>query len=327
MDAPLLGAKLGNDDEPPGAYGAMRPPSAPYDGMTRVPDTREVHRPAFSTDSSTGVYCCTTPLAGFLGILCCPLTVLGMPTTVPPRHEAVGTVFGRYVATWKASGLYFINPCGLNLRYVSVNNRTHELQSIKVADAMGNSLVVSGVITYRVVDTTKAALDMVEFEQYVRTQAHGTKAWVCTPGVARVADRGLCFASAAVLKRLCSRFPYITYDASPSLMTEQSALGGQLAQMLQEKVDVAGVHVLSYELVDLSYSAEIAPQMLVRQQAQAIVDARKTVVAGAVGIVGDALESLRDRGIEVAGADQPRFVGNLMTVLCSEKSPVPTIDM
>ena len=74
----------------------------------------------------------------------------------------------------------------------------------------------------------------------------------------------------AVLKRLCSRFPYITYDGSASLMTEQASLGGQLAMMLQEKVDVAGVHVLSFELVDLSYSAEIAPQMLVRQQAQAI---------------------------------------------------------
>jgi regulator of protease activity HflC (stomatin/prohibitin superfamily) len=200
-------------------------------------------------------------------------------------------------------GLYFVNPCGLNLRYVSVNNRTHELQSIKVADALGNSLVVSGVITFRVVDSTKAALDMENMEAYTRIQAH------------------------AVLKRLCSRFPYITYDASPSLMTEQASLGGQLAQMLQEKVDVAGVHVLSFELVDLSYSAEIAPQMLVRQQAQAIVDARKTIVAGAVGIVGDALDSLRDRGVEVGAGDQPRFVGNLMTVLCSEKSPVPTIDM
>jgi hypothetical protein len=60
-----------------------------------------------------------------------------MPTTVPPRHEAVRHgVRCADVATWKASGLYFINPCGLNLRYVSVNNRTHELQSIKVADAM-----------------------------------------------------------------------------------------------------------------------------------------------------------------------------------------------
>ena len=303
MDAPLLGAKVGDNDEPPGADGAMRPPSAPYDGMTRVPDTRDVHRPVFSTDNSSGVYCCTTPLASFLGILCCPLTVLGMPTTIPPRHEAVGTVFGRYVATWRQPGLYFINPCGLHLRYVSINNRTHELQSIKVADALGNSLVVSGVITYRVVDSAKAALDMESMEGYTRTQAH------------------------AVLKRLCSRYPYITYDASPSLMTEQASLGGQLATMLQDKVDVAGVHVLSFELVDLSYSAEIAPQMLVRQQAQAIVDARKTVVAGAVGIVGDALDSLRDRGIEVDANERPRFVGNLMTVLCSEKSPVPTIDM
>jgi len=304
MDAPLLGAKIGNNDEPAGAYGALRPPSEPYDGMSRVPDTRDVHRPAFSTtDSASGVYCCTTPLAGFLGILCCPLTVLGMPVTIPPRHEAVGTVFGKYVATWRQPGLYWINPCGLSLRYVSVNNRTHELQSIKVADAMGNSLVVSGVITYRVVDSNKAALDMENMEAYTRIQAH------------------------AVLKRLCSRHKYISYDGSPSLMTEQTALGSQLAQMLQEKVDVAGVHVVSFELVDLSYAPEIAPQMLVRQQAQAIVDARKTIVAGAVGIVGDALNSLRDRGVEVGAADQPKFVTNIMTVLCSEKSPVPTIDM
>ena len=300
MDAPLLGAKGGNPD---GAYGAMRPPTDAYNGMTRMPDTRDVHRPVFDTNNSSGLYCCTTPLAACLGIACCPFTLLGSPVTIPPRHEAVGTVFGKYIATWRQSGLYFINPCGLNLRYVSINNRTHELQSIKVADAAGNSLVVSGVITFRVIDSTKAALDMESMESYTRTQAH------------------------AVLKRLCSRYPYITYDGSPSLMTEQASLGGQLAQLLQEKVDVAGVHVLSYELVDLSYSAEIAPQMLVRQQAQAIVDARKTIVAGAVGIVGDALESLRERGVEVGATDQPRFVGNLMTVLCSEKSPVPTIDM
>jgi hypothetical protein len=171
MDAPLLGAKGGNPD---GAYGAMRPPTDAYDGvrarvvaiaaclranasalyitllqMTRVADTRDVHRPVFDTNNSSGVYCCTTPLAACLGIACCPFTLLGSPVTIPPRHEAVGTVFGKYVATWRQSGLYFVNPCGLNLRYVSINNRTHELQSIKVADAAGNSLVVSGVITFR----------------------------------------------------------------------------------------------------------------------------------------------------------------------------------
>lgn len=133
----------------------------------------------------------------------------------------------------------------------------------------------------------------------------------------------------AILKRVASRFPYVTYDGSPSLITEQAALGGQLAQLLEEKVEVAGVHVISFELSDLAYASEIAPQMLVRQQAQAIVDARKTIVAGSVGIVSDALAALNERGYGV-GADaqaQGRLIGNLMTVLCSEKSPVPTIDM
>ena len=76
-----------------------------------------------------------------------------------------------------------------------------------------------------------------------------------------------------------------------------------------------------------AYAQEIAPQMLVRQQAQAIVDARKTIVAAAVGIVSDALEGLKDRGLEVERAEQPKLIANLMTVICSEKSPVPTIDM
>ena len=298
---PLLGAKVG-DDGPPGAYGALQPPSEPYSGMSRTPDARSSHVPTVNTRTGS-FFCCTTPLAATLGIACCPLTLLGMPTTIPPRHEAVGTVFGKYVGTWKESGLYFINPCGLRLHFVCVNNRAVELQSIRVADAQGNSIVVAGVVTYRVLDSARAALDMEHCESYVRIQAH------------------------AVLKRTCSRFPYVTYDGTPSLIKEQVAMGSQLATLLQEKTDVAGVHVISFELTDLAYAQEIAPQMLVRQQAQAIVDARKTIVAGAVGIVSDALEGLKERGLEVERSEQPKLIANLMTVICSEKSPVPTIDM
>ena len=207
--------------------------------------------------------------------------------------------------TWRQAGLVCINPCGLELKFVSINNRSHELQAIKAADASGNSLVVSGVITYRVVDSARACLDMEHgaLDGYVRTQAH------------------------AVLKRITSRFPYITYDGSPCLITEQAALGSQLAQLLQEKCNPAGVAIISFELTDLSYAAEIAPQMLVRQQASAIIDARTTIVKGAVGIVTDALTSLGEKGVPVDGVERSKLVSNLMTVLCSEKSPVPTIAM
>lgn len=107
-----------------------------------------------------------------------------------------------------------------------------------MADGSGNSLVVSGIITYRVVDSARAALDMEHLEAYVKVQAH------------------------AVLKRVASRFPYVTYDGSPSLITEQAALSSQLAALLQDKVAVAGVHVIAYELSDLAYAKEIAPQMV-----------------------------------------------------------------
>jgi len=178
-----------------------------------------------------------------------------------------------------------------------------ELSAIKVADGQGNSLQVSGIVTYRVVDSARAALDMEHLDVYVRIQAH------------------------AVLKRTCSRCPYITYDGSPSLIKEQSALGLEMAAALRDKVAVAGVEVASFELADLSYSSEIAPLMLVRQQAQAVVDARKTVVAGAVGIVADALTGLADKNVQLGGETQERLVANLMTVICSEKSPLPTIQM
>jgi len=267
-------------------------------------DTRSKHVPTLKTEDETFFFF-TTPLAGLAGLVCCPLTICGMPTIIPPRVEAVGVVFGRYVGTWRQPGLVCINPCGLQMHFVSINNRSHELQAIKASDAAGNSVVVSGVITYRVVDSARACLDMEHghLDSYVRTQAH------------------------AVLKRVASRFPYITYDGSPCLITEQTALGSQLAALLQEKCNPAGVVILSFELTDLSYAAEIAPQMLVRQQATAIIDARQTIVKGAVGIVTDALASLGEKGVPVDGAERGKLVSNLMTVLCSEKSPVPTISM
>lgn len=97
-------------------------------------------------------------------------------------------------------------------------------------------MVVSGIVTYRVINAPRAVLDMENLEVYVRIQAH------------------------AVLKRVASRFPYVTYTGTPSLITEQSTLGGELRQLLQQKVEIAGVHVVAYELSDLAYAAEIGEQ-------------------------------------------------------------------
>lgn len=223
--------------------------------------------------------------------------------TIPPRTEAVGTVYGEYVGTWTRPGLYCINPCGFQWQLVSLNNRAVELSAMKCADSAGNSILVSGVITYRVVDAARAVLDMGDLNSYVHLQAQ------------------------AILKKVASQYRYITYDGTPSLITEQSHLGEQLRGQLQETVDVAGVQVVSFMLSDLAYAPEIAAAMLVRQQAQATLDARRTIVSGACGIAVDALEDLKTRGKAIAPADESGFIKNLVLVLTGSSHVTPTIGM
>ena len=210
---------------------------------------------------------------------------------------------GRLSGTWREPGLYCINPCGLTWALVSVNNRVATLTAMKCADSAGSSLIVSGVVTFRVVDAARAVLDMGSVEDYTHQQAQ------------------------AVLKRIASQYRYITYDGTPSLITEQAHLGESLRALLQECVDVAGVQVVSFALSDLSFAPEIAAQMLIRQQAQATIDARKMIVAGAVGIACDAVEELAGRGKPVAPAEASRFISNLVLVICGEKAPTPTIEL
>ena len=126
----------------------------------------------------------------------------------------------------------------------------------------------------------------------------------------------------------CSRLrSYITYDGSASLMTEASHMGEQLRLQLQELVSVAGVRVVSFGLSDLAYAPEIAAAMLVRQQAQATLDARKLITAGAVGVACDALDELAARGRTVAPDDASRFLSSLVMVIAAERAPQPTIEV
>ena len=175
---------------------------------------------------------------------------------------------------------------------------------MKCADSAGNSILVSGVITYRICDAARAVLDMGNnLDEYVHLQGQ------------------------AVLKRVVSQYRYITYDGSPSLLTEQSHLGDQLRGQMQEQCSVSGVEIISFMLSDLAYAPEIASQMLVRQQAQAMVDARKTIVSGAVSIACDALDELAQRGKKVTETDASKFLTNLVLVVTGEKAPTPVIDL
>ena len=283
-------------DGPPG----QSPVDTDYDG----PEIPQAYRNSMPEDRTCA--CHTSPLASVLcwlttPLLCAPLC--GSCVTVPPRTAIVTTVFGRFWHNYTTPGLYFVNTCGRETTIVSLKTTSVELPAVKVADARGNSIVVSGVVNYRVFDATRAALDVAHLPNFVKVNAH------------------------ASLKRVASLYPYETNDGTPSLKTEAALLGRALRRALQTKLDCAGIRVVSFELSDLAYAAEVAPMMLVRQQAQALLDARGVIVAGSVGIVDSSLRQLNKKGHPLTDRDEARLVSNLMTVLAGETRPLPTLSL
>lgn len=127
----------------------------------------------------------------------------------------------------------------------------------------------------------------------------------------------------AVLKQVASKHPYESPDGH-CLKSEANIVGQEMVTAMQAKVESAGVQVVSFELSDLSYSPEIAQSMLVRQQAQALIGARKIVVEGAVEIANDAMKHLLDRGFQLTEDHQARIVGNLLAIICGEAKVQPT---
>lgn len=245
--------------------------------------------------------CCPTPLSCALAAFF-PLCWIGC-TTINEREEAVMLTWGKYTTTITEPGCYCYNSCGISQRTVSTARTAIDLANVKVADKKGNPLLISGVVTYELRDARKAALDVQDVVNFIRTQ-------------------GL-----TVMKRIASMYPYESKGHEPSLKTEADAIRNQMVQFLQERVLPAGVHVVSFELNDLAYAPEIASNMLIRQQAEAVVDARKTIVEGAVEICHDALVGLGQKGIRMSEAEQSRLVSNLLVTICGEHSVQPTISL
>lgn len=249
-------------------------------------------------------FCLTTPLSALLCLVTSPCMctpACGSPVIVNPREEAVITVFGRFYKRLRTAGLYFVNPCGRDVKVISTQHTAHELQAVKVADGNGNPLHISGVVTYHIEDTARAALDVLNVPQYLSKQAHAT------------------------LKRVASSYPYETQHGEPSLKSEVQTLQSDMAELLQSRVEVAGIRIETFSLTEISYSPEIAPAMLVRQQAQALVDARKTIVSGAVQIAAGAMEGLLERGVVISDADKAKLINNILVVICGEAHPKAVI--
>jgi regulator of protease activity HflC (stomatin/prohibitin superfamily) len=235
-----------------------------------------------------------------LSIALFPITILGSWLVVHPQEEAVVLSWGRLSKLLQTPGISWVNVWGRKVIRISTKQQAIDVHRTVVADGNGNPIVVAGVVTFRFVDSQKAALGVEDASQFVRTQAM------------------------AVLKQVCSRYPYESATHTISLKSETGAVAREMRELLQAKVESAGAQVASFELSDLSYAPEIAPSMLVRQQAQALVDARRVIVDGAVQIVHHAVELLEEKGHKLPAGEESRLVSNLLTVICGESHVQPT---
>ena len=234
-----------------------------------------------------------------LAIIFFPITALGSWVTVGPQEVKIVLFWGRLQKVLSTPGLTFVNVWGRRLIKVSTKRQAIELHKTTVADANGNPIIIAGICTYQVVDAVKAALNVESYQDYIKTQAM------------------------AVLKQIASKHPYESPDGH-CLKSEANIVGQEMVTAMQNKIESAGVQVISFELSDLSYSPEIAQAMLVRQQAQALIGARKIVVEGAVEIANDAMKHLVDRGFQLDNDHQARIVGNLLAIICGEAKVQPT---
>jgi regulator of protease activity HflC (stomatin/prohibitin superfamily) len=238
-----------------------------------------------------------------LTLLFPPILLFGF-YIVRPREEVVVLSFGKYIITHKRPGINWMHPAGRDLRRISTKETTIDVPTSTVVERNGNPIHISAVVVYHVIDSRKAALDVENHHKFLTDQA------------------------SAVVKRVASGFPYESADGSePCLKAENEVVSEALRAELQAAVDVAGIEVVSVRLNDLTYAPEIAQAMLMRQQAMALIDARKTIVDGAVLIVRDGVTQLAEAGYELSPERTQELVANLLIVLCSGDHAQPMIQV
>jgi regulator of protease activity HflC (stomatin/prohibitin superfamily) len=242
--------------------------------------------------------------AGIVLAIASALAVAGF-VVVQPNESRVLVLFGRYVGTLLETGLWWVNPFTIVWREtISLRVRNFQGERIKVNDASGNPIEIAAVVVWRVIDTAKAVFDVESFERFVVVQ------------------------SETAVRHLASQFPYDDYaEGAVSLRRNTDDVLRALHTELQQRLAPAGISVLETRLTHLAYAAEIAEVMLRRQQAEAIVAARRTMVQGAVGLVEMALTQLTENGVVDLDAERKAaMVSNLMVVLSGDRAASPVIN-
>lgn len=236
-----------------------------------------------------------------------PLMVLLLKglAVVSPNNSKVLLLFGEYKGSVKQNGFFWINPFFMRTN-ISLKARNFESEKIKVNDKMGNPILISVILVWKVNDTFKASFDVDNYENFVRIQTD------------------------SAVRKLAGSFPYDHFEdekATITLSTNFDDVNKALEKEVTERLEIAGIEVIESRIGYLAYAPEIAHSMLRRQQASAVVAARHKIVEGAVGMVESALKLISDK--DLINLDEERkaaMVSNLMVVLCGDSETKPVIN-
>ena len=226
---------------------------------------------------------------------------------VQPNNSRVLLLFGKYMGTIKKNGLYWVNPF-YTKKKISLRASNFDSERLKVNDKMGNPIMISTILVWRVKNTYKAAFDVDNFENFVRVQTD------------------------AAVRKLASMYPYDNFadeglDEDITLRSSVNEVSEALEKEIDERLSIAGIEVLEARIGYLAYAQEIANAMLKRQQATAIVAARHKIVEGAVSMVEMALTELSKKQIVDLDDDRKAaMVSNLMVILCGDKDASPVLN-
>jgi regulator of protease activity HflC (stomatin/prohibitin superfamily) len=222
---------------------------------------------------------------------------------VQPNEARVLVLFGKYIGSVRNSGFWYANPFAVK-RHVSLRIRNFNSEKIKVNDLHGNPIEIAAVVVWQVVDSARALFDVDHYENFVAIQ------------------------SETAIRALASEYPYDVEDEEvASLRSRPQEIADRMKHQVQTRLEIAGVEVNESRISHLAYAPEIAQAMLRRQQAQAVIAARRKIVEGAVGMVEQALHTLSEQKIVTLDEEKKAtMVNNLMVALVSEVQAQPVIN-
>ncbi|MBL9067231.1 MAG: SPFH domain-containing protein [Sphingopyxis sp.] len=222
---------------------------------------------------------------------------------INPNEAAAIQLFGAYKGTDREEGLRWVLPW-LTRKKIAVRANNVISDKIKVNDLRGNPIEMAAQVVWRVTDTAQALFDVDDYKEFVMAQIE------------------------AAVRSIGSRYPYDDIEHQEiTLRGNHDEVGVELRKALIERLEVAGITVDECGLTHLAYAQEIAGAMLRRQQAEAVIAARKKLVEGAVTMVEMALTQLSEK--QVVDLDDERkavMVSNLMVVLCGERDTQPVVN-